>query len=73
MTTLQQTVFLAQVQIGSTIIGYGNQEMKVTEVTNRGFKGLSVYCLEKFGKEQVIELSFATIQNSHYNTNLRIK
>ena len=73
MTTLQQTQFLANVQIGSIIVGYGGQEMKVTEVTDKGFKGLSVYCLEKFGKEQEISLDFSTIANSHYNKNLRIK
>jgi hypothetical protein len=72
MTTLQQTVFIASVQIGSIIVGRG-QEMIVTEVTSRGFKGLSKYCLDKFNKEQVIELAFSTIANSHYNTNLRIK
>jgi hypothetical protein len=72
MTTLQQTVFIASVQIGSTIIG-GAQEMVVTEVTNYGFKGYSLYCFNKFGKKQVIELAFSTIANNHYNTNLRIK
>lgn len=78
MTTINNSAtfnvlhFIASVQIGTRIKGYGGQVMIVTEVTKTGFKGLDEYCLNKLGKKTEIRLGFDTINNPHYQGSLQI-
>lgn len=72
MTPIQQLQFCASIQIGTEIISNGNNILVVTKVTSMGFKGYSKYAFEKYGKKTDSYLTFETIQNPHYNKDLKI-
>ena len=73
MTNTQiASTLLQSMNIGSKVVGHGGQTMIITKFTENHIVGISEYCLNKFGKEVELLLSYSTLFNPHYNKNIKV-